>query len=271
VIFVAEHLTSPAAADPLIRVQDVVKAYPGQSRSTLAVDRVSLDIMPGEFVSIVGPSGCGKSTLMMMVSGLVPYTGGEIRIGGTRVATPYTDVGIVFQRDALLEWRTILDNVLLQIDVRRLKRRDYVDKARALLARAGLGSFENAYPRELSGGMRQRASMCRALVHDPSLILMDEPFGALDALTREQMNVDLQKIWLEQKKTVLFITHSIWEAVFLADRVIVMSPRPGRIAKEIKIDIPRARRLAVRETAQFGEYSAQIREQFQSYGMLVED
>ncbi len=129
--------------------------------------------------------------------------------------------------------------MLLQIDVRRLKRRDYVDKARALLARTGLGSFENAYPRELSGGMRQRASMCRALVHDPSLILMDEPFGALDALTREQMNVDLQKIWLEQKKTVLFITHSIWEAVFLADRVIVMSPRPGRIAKEIKIDIPR--------------------------------
>lgn len=262
---------SASCSEPLIRVRDVTKTYSARGRPMLAVDGVSLDMRSGEFVSIVGPSGCGKSTLMMMVSGLVPYTTGEIAIGGSRVTSPYTDVGIVFQRDALLEWRTVLDNVLLQIDVRRMKRRDYEEKARALLARVGLAGFESAYPRELSGGMRQRASLCRALVHDPALLLMDEPFGALDALTREQMNLDLQKIWIEQSRTMLFITHSIWESIFLADRVVVMSPRPGRIARQIVIDIPRPRRLAVRETTQFGEYSAQIREQFQSFGMLVED
>jgi NitT/TauT family transport system ATP-binding protein len=258
---------SPGA---FVRIDNVEKSFSSQKRQVKAVDGVSLSIRPGEFVSVVGPSGCGKSTLMMMVSGLLPVSAGRIDVREQKVTAPVTDVGIVFQRDALLEWRTILDNVLLQIDVRGFERARYEPKARELLKRVGLGGFEEYHPWELSGGMRQRVSMCRALVHNPSMLLMDEPFGALDALTREQMNVDLQRIWMEDRKTVLFITHSIWEAIFLADRVIVMSPRPGRIAKEIIVDLPRPRRLAVRESAEFGHYASQVREQFQKFGLLVE-
>jgi NitT/TauT family transport system ATP-binding protein len=272
--FKAAGLTANlCATEPgvLIRARDVVKVYSGRHQETLAVDGVSLDLMTGEFVSVVGPSGCGKSTLMMMIAGLEARTGGSISIRGTSIAAPFTDVGIVFQRDALLEWRTVLDNVLLQVDVRRRKRRDYIERAHALLTRVGLGSFANVYPRELSGGMRQRVSLCRALIHEPALLLMDEPFGALDALTREQMNLDLQRLWLEQRRSMLFITHSIWEAIFLADRVLVMSPRPGRIAREITIDLPRPRKLSVRETATFGAYAAQVRDQFQTFGLLVEE
>jgi len=259
-----------SVVEPFVRAKAVEKTYVSRGRELKALDRVSLDIPPGQFLSIVGPSGCGKSTLMMMIAGLIPVTGGEIVIHGQKVTAPYTDVGVVFQRDALLEWRTVLDNVLLQIDVRRLKRSQYDAAARELLARVGLEGFESYYPWELSGGMRQRVSLCRGLIHDPSLLLMDEPFGALDALTREQMNLDLQRIWMEDRKTMLFITHSIWEAAFLADRVVVMSPRPGRIVTTITIDLPRPRRLSVRETPEFGRYVAQIREQFQSFGLLTE-
>ena len=267
----AEPGTGPAG-DALVRVIGVDKIFKSRDRGALkAVDNVSLNIKSGEFVSIVGPSGCGKSTLMMMVSGLVPATHGDIVIDSTVVKKPYTELGIVFQRDALLEWRTVLDNVLLQVDVRGLDRKQYMPKAIGLLARAGLAGFEKYYPWELSGGMRQRVSICRALVGNPPLLLMDEPFGALDAMTREQMNLDLQKIWLENRKTVLFITHSISEAVFLSDRVIVMSPRPGHIAADITIDLPRPRKLAVREQIEFGKYVAEIRETFQSFGLLKED
>jgi NitT/TauT family transport system ATP-binding protein len=230
-----------------------------------------IDVEEGEFLSIVGPSGCGKSTLMMMVSGLVPTTAGEVIVEDKKVSRPYTGLGIVFQRDALLEWRTVIDNVLFQADIRRLDRRDLSSKAESLLARAGLAGFEKYYPWELSGGMRQRVAICRALVCNPSLLLMDEPFGALDAMTREQMNLDLQRIWLQDRKTVLFITHSISEAVFLSDRVIVMSPRPGRVAADIAIDLPRPRKLSMRETSSFGRYVSQIREKFQSFGLLKED
>jgi NitT/TauT family transport system ATP-binding protein len=259
-----------AGGRPFVRICNVEKTYVARGAGLRAVDGLSLDLATGEFLSIVGPSGCGKSTLMMMIAGLVPVTAGEIIIRGQRIAGPYTDVGVIFQRDALLEWRTVLDNVLLQIDIRRLDRRRYDQVARDLLARAGIGGFEKYYPWELSGGMRQRVSLCRALVHDPALLLMDEPFGALDALTREQMNLDLQRLWLENRKTMLFITHSISEAVFLADRVIVMTPRPGRIAAELDVDLPRPRRLSVRETPAFGRYVAQIRERFQEFGMLNE-
>ena len=177
----------------------------------------------------------------------------------------------MFQRDALLEWRTVLDNVLLQADIRHLDRRKLTPTAVDLLARTGLAGFEKYYPWELSGGMRQRVAICRALLGNPSLLLMDEPFGALDAMTREQMNLDLQRIWLQDRKTVLFITHSISEAVFLSDRVIVMSPRPGRIAADIRIDLPRPRKLSMREESSFGRYVAGIRETFQSFGLLKED
>src|SRR4051812_9813028 len=208
----AAVLQFPASvpAEPLVRVDGVDKVFASRTRASLkAVDNVSLDISSGEFVSIVGPSGCGKSTLMMMISGLMPTTKGEISIGKTLVKRPYTELGIVFQRDALLEWRTVLDNVLLQVDIRRLDRREFEPRAKDLLARAGLGGFQSYHPWGLPGGMRQRVSFCRALVCSPPLLLMDEPFGALDAMTREQMNLDLQKIWLEDRKTVVFITHSI--------------------------------------------------------------
>jgi NitT/TauT family transport system ATP-binding protein len=272
---VAENVANDRAvaiADPFVRVVGVNKIFTSRTRAALrAVDNISLDILPGEFVSIVGPSGCGKSTLMMMVSGLIPVSGGEILIQNKTVKRPHTDLGIVFQRDALLEWRSVIDNVLLQADIRRLSRRELLPKAMALLERAGLAGFEKYYPWELSGGMRQRVSICRALVGSPPLLLMDEPFGALDAMTREQMNLDLQRFWLEDRKTVLFITHSISEAVFLSDRVIVMSPRPGRVAADITIDLERPRKLAVREQPSFGRYVAQIREKFQTFGLLKED
>jgi NitT/TauT family transport system ATP-binding protein len=256
---------------PFVLIAGVEKTYRARGRGLRAVDRISLELGAGEFVSIVGPSGCGKSTLLMMTSGLIPVSAGTIAIQGRPVDGPHTDLGVVFQRDALLEWRNIIDNVLLQIDIRRLRRKSYTATARALLSQVGLEGFERYYPWELSGGMRQRVALCRALIHDPPLLLMDEPFGALDALTREQMNLDLQRIWLENRKTVLFVTHSISEAIFLSDRVIVMSPRPGRIAADVRVDLERPRRLSVRESAPFGRYMAQIREEFQRFGVLHED
>jgi NitT/TauT family transport system ATP-binding protein len=255
---------------PFMSIQAVGKTYRGKERSVKALDPVNLDLAAGEFVSVVGPSGCGKSTLIMLVAGLVPMTTGQVVIEGRRVMSPYTNVGIIFQRDALLDWRTVLDNVLLQIDIRRLPRSRYEPLARELLTRVGLGGFETYHPWELSGGMRQRVALCRALIHDPSLLLMDEPFGALDALTRDQMILDLERIWLENRKTIMFITHSISEAIFLSDRIVVMSPRPGRIASEIRVSLPRPRRLSVRESTAFGRYAAQIREQFQAFGLLTE-
>ena len=186
----------------------------------VALQGLDLDVRRGEFVTIVGPSGCGKSTLLSLVAGLLEATAGEIRIGGTRIAEPYTDLGFVFQSDLLLDWRTVTGNVLLPCVMRGLDEKAHVDRARELLASVGLEGFEDKRPFELSGGMRQRVALCRALLLDPPMLLMDEPFGALDALTREQMQVDLQTVWHRTQKTVLFVTHSISEAVFLSDRVI---------------------------------------------------
>jgi NitT/TauT family transport system ATP-binding protein len=260
-----------AAEEPFVRIQAVGKSYRTKGGSLKALDPISLDLATGEFISVVGPSGCGKSTLLMLVAGLVPVTSGQVVIEGRRVTSPYTNVGIVFQRDALLDWRNVIDNVLLQIDIRRLPRARYEQAARDLLARVGLAGFETYHPWELSGGMRQRVALCRALIHAPPLLLMDEPFGALDALTRDQMILDLERIWLENRKTVLFITHSISEAVFLSDRIIVMSPRPGRIASELHVTLARPRRLSIRESPAFGRYTASIREQFQAFGLLTEN
>ena len=215
---------------------------------------INIDIRQSEFVAIVGPSGCGKTTILKMVAGLIPYSTGTITIGDKRVDRPQTDVGIVFQDAIMLDWRNVLSNVMLQIDIRHMDRAKYEAVATDLLKATGLGGFEKKRPYELSGGMRQRVSICRALVHDPSLLLMDEPFGALDALTREQIAMDIQRLWMDSRKTALHITHSIPEAVLLADRVVVMGPRPGRIVEIIDIDLPRPRRLD-KLPAAFNEYA----------------
>ncbi|RDE09546.1 ABC transporter ATP-binding protein [Pelagibacterium lacus] len=252
--------------DSFISIKHVSKSFgPVQ-----ALSDIGLDIKSGEFVSIVGPSGCGKSTLLMLLSGLMKRTGGDIRVGGQMVDSPRSDIGIVFQRDVLMEWRSALRNVLLQAEVRGMPMGPAAARARELLKMVSLDAFENAYPHQLSGGMRQRVSICRALLHKPPLLVMDEPFGALDALTRDQMQLDLLRICRETHTTVLFITHSISEAIFLSDRVVVMSPRPGRIERIIDIDLPRPRRLSIRESREFATYSDEVTQIFKSLGVLRE-
>jgi NitT/TauT family transport system ATP-binding protein len=219
-------------------------------------------------MAIVGPSGCGKSTLLKMIGGLLPVSQGRIALNGRDVNGPPDDVGIVFQSPVLLAWRTVLANVMLQIEMRHLPRAQYLPKAQALLRMVGLHDFERKLPWQLSGGMQQRASICRALVHDPAVLLMDEPFGALDAMTRERMNLELQRIWFETRKTVLFITHSIPEAVFLADRVLVMTERPGAIAAIYDVPLPRPRSLAVMGDPTFVALTQTIRKHFYSQGTL---
>src|SRR5262249_33651013 len=201
--------------------------YESRSGAVSALEGIDFTVADGEFVSIVGPSGCGKSTLLKILAGLLPRSGGDASLRGTPIARPRRDIGVVFQSPVLFPWRTVLDSVLLPVDAQALGRSRYDSVARELLTLVGLEGFENRYPWELSGGMQQRVAIVRALINDPVMLLMDEPFGALDAMTRESMNLELQRIWLTRRKTVLFITHSISEAVFLADRVLVMTARPG--------------------------------------------
>jgi NitT/TauT family transport system ATP-binding protein len=253
---------------PLIHIAGVSKTYASTDGPVDALDAVSLDVGEGEFVAILGPSGCGKSTLLLVVAGLLPASGGVVRLAGRAVTGPQTEIGIVFQNPVLLDWRTVLRNVLLQVESRGLDVAAHRPRALALLQSVGLGGFEEKYPFELSGGMRQRTAICRALIHDPPLLLMDEPFGALDALTREQMRVDIERLWLASRKTVLFITHSISEAVLLADRVVVMSPRPGRIDGIFEIALPRPRHLAVQESAAFAGHLKAITDLFLARGVL---
>ena len=222
----------------------------------------------GEFIAVVGPSGCGKSTLLKILAGLLPPSQGEALLRGTPISGPRRDIGVVFQSPVLLPWRSILENVLLPIDVQHLGGGRYRTAALELLELVGLQEFAHRYPWELSGGMQQRVAIARGLIHDPAMLLMDEPFGALDAMTREQMNLELQRIWLERKKTILFITHSIPEAVFLADRVLVMSARPGRIMDVVKVDIPRPRRLEGMNLPDFCATVNSIRAQFHAKGAL---
>ena len=219
-------------------------------------------------MSLLGPSGCGKSTLLNMIAGLIERTSGEIRIEGQPVRAPYTNLGIVFQSDFLLDWRTVLGNVLMQFEMRGQDPKPHEARAKALIASVGLGDFMNKYPWELSGGMRQRVSICRALVHDPPLLLMDEPFGALDALTREQLQVDLQRLWQTTRKTVVFVTHSIPESVFLSDRVVVMTPRPGKIREVLDIALARPRSLDVRESPEFSAHVRHVNRLFQEMGVI---
>jgi len=255
----------------LLEFKKVNQIYPTKKDPVHALLDFDFTLHQGEFVAIVGPSGCGKSTLLNIAAGLVLPTSGEVLRKGKKVTGPQTDIGIVFQSHVLLDWRTALDNVLLQIEMRGLPKAEYEPKARELLASVGLQGFEDHRPYELSGGMMQRVSICRALVHNPSMLLMDEPFGALDALTRDQMILDTQKLWMSTKQTVLLITHNIEEAVFLGTQVIVMTPRPGEIADVLTIDIPYPRRFDVRKTPEFLTYTERIRALFLKYGVLHED
>ena len=274
--------------DALIAVKGLRKEYPAERGTILALEDIDLDVAEGELVAIVGPSGCGKSTLLKIVAGLLPATSGEVRLRSLPVTGPRRDIGVVFQSPVLFPWRTVLDNVLLPVDVQRLGRAKHRGRALDLLKLVGLSGFEDRYPWELSGGMQQRVAITRSLMHDPALLLMDEPFGALDAmtreslnlelqpsvllldepfsaldaLTRERLNVELQALWSRSSATILLVTHSIPEAVFLADRVFVMTARPGRVLDRIEVRIPRPRTLEVMATPEFGRIARAIRAHF---------
>jgi NitT/TauT family transport system ATP-binding protein len=247
-----------------IGLDRVGMTYEAASGPVEALAGISLSVGTGEFVSLVGPSGCGKSTLLRIVAGLRPASEGAVRVGGNIVRAPIADVGMVFQAPILLKWRSIVQNVLLPAELAGKEPRTLRARAGQLLDMAGLKGFGNKLPRELSGGMQQRAALCRALLLDPPLLLMDEPFGALDAMTRDDMALELLRIWGERdlarqaRKTVLFVTHSIAEAVFLSDRVVVMSPRPGRIVADLRIDLPRPRTVELRASEAFGRLSLDI-------------
>jgi len=252
-----------AAPPPLIEIQRLDKIYRGRDRTlTQALKAVDLTVAEGEFVCIVGPSGCGKSTLLKIVAGIYAASRGAVRFRGAKVTGPRPDFGVVFQSPLLLPWRNVVENVMLPIELQRLDRAEFARKVDGYLRLVGLEGFGNRYPNELSGGMQQRVGICRALIHDPAILLMDEPFGALDAMTREHMNLELLRIWTEHRKTVLLVTHSIVEAVFLADRVVVMSARPGEIKDIVEVALPRPRDPAMISSAAFGRCADRIRAHF---------
>jgi NitT/TauT family transport system ATP-binding protein len=258
-----------AVTAPLIVVSNLEKTYATRGRAQVhALAGISVEVGAGEFITIVGQSGCGKTTLLKILAGLLPRSAGSVTLRGQLVDGPSRDIGIVFQDPVLLPWRTVFDNVMLPVEVLGLDRKSSGSRAMDLLGLVGLEGFEDKYPHELSGGMRQRVAIARALVHDPSLLLMDEPFGALDAMTREFMNLELLRIWQESGKTIVFITHSIPEAAFLADRVVVMSARPGRIQEIVDVRLPRPRDLDMMASDEFGVYTRRIRHLFDARGWL---
>jgi NitT/TauT family transport system ATP-binding protein len=252
-----------------ITIRHVSKTF-GEETDTpfRALKEVNVTIPAGQFLSVVGASGCGKSTLMLMIAGLLKRSTGEILVGERPVTKPITDVGIAFQDHLLLEFRTAFDNVMLHADIRGLDRNVIAKRARDLFAQLRLEHAMSKYPRQLSGGMRQRVSLIRTLVHEPSVILMDEPFGALDALTRLEVRTDLEALWLRRQPTVVFITHSVEEAVGLSDRIIVMSPSPGEVVDDIPVDLPRPRPIMLGDAPEFGAYVDRIHRQFERMGVL---
>jgi NitT/TauT family transport system ATP-binding protein len=245
---------------PIMAVQNLYKVYETRDESLLALRNVNLEIRTGEFISCVGPSGCGKSTLLNILGGLLDRTSGEVWFKGQEHREPRREIGMMFQTPVLFDWRTILDNVLLPIEILGLAKATYRARALELLDLVGLKGFETAYPRQLSGGMQQRAALSRVLVYDPEVLLLDEPFGALDEFTREAMNLELLRIWHSTHKTVFFVTHNINEAVFLADRVVVMTPRPGQIAKILPVTLPRPRGREVMKLPAYAEKVFEVRE-----------
>lgn len=262
-----QGLLPPAPA--LIELAGLEKIYKTRgSRSVQAFGPVDLAIDQGEFITVVGPSGCGKSTLLRMLAGLLTRSGGAIRVRGKAIDGPQRDIGVVFQSPVLLPWKTTIENVLLPAAVLGLDRTASRKRALELLAMVGLQDFTDRYPGELSGGMQQRVAIARALLHDPAVLLMDEPFGALDAMTRETMNMEIRRIWKGSGKTILFVTHSIPEAVFLGTRVLVLSPRPGRVADLVEIDLPDDRDIDVMSSDRFGVYTKRIRNHFHAKGMI---
>ncbi len=244
---------------PLIAVSDVSRVFTSGGTTVTALDHVGFEVQAGNFVSIVGPSGCGKSTLLKIVSGLLAPSSGTVTVHDEPVRAPLENVGMVFQAPILLKWRSVIGNILLPVEFARLDIPSHTERTRALIKLVGLEGFDEMYPHQLSGGMQQRVSLCRALVTDPQLLLMDEPFGALDAMTRDELDMELLRIWEERKKTVLFVTHSIQEAVFLSDVVFVMSARPGRLLEQIAINLPRPRSMEMMTDQKFGGYALKIR------------
>lgn len=249
-----------------INIRGLWKRFGTSSDSVLALRNINCTIEQGSFVSVVGPSGCGKSTLLRIVAGLLPYSEGSVQMDGQPILGTRRDVGVVFQNSILLPWRTILENVMLPAEILGLDIAAARKRAVDLLDMVGLAGFEDKQPGQLSGGMQQRASIARALLHDPKILLMDEPFGALDAMTREQMNLELQRIWAESGKTIILITHSIPEAIFLGDVVFVMTPRPGSLERIIDIDLPRPRNMDMMSMAGFADAAHEIRELFKHTG-----
>lgn len=258
---------APSAATQAIEIESLGKTYVTRDGVPIhALDGISVSVEEGEFITVVGPSGCGKSTLLKILAGILPRTDGNVRLRGKEIKGPRKDVGVVFQTPQLLPWRNTLQNVMLPIEVQHLNKKRFRGRAEQLLELVGLEGFESKYPSELSGGMQQRVAIARALVNDPAVLLMDEPFGALDAMTREFMNLELIRIWKESGKTVIFITHSIPEAVFLAQRVLVMSPRPGKIVDLISVDLPHPRDLNLMASDKFGDYTGRVRKHFEAFG-----
>ena len=253
------EMPRPMRPESLVRIDSVEKTYAGRQGPVRAVASASLEVGRGEFVSLLGPSGCGKSTLLMMIAGLETPTRGSILLDGRPVSGPRRDIGIIFQDATLLPWKSALENVLFPVRILKLPLRQYRERAHELLAMVGLTGFENKKPSELSGGMRQRVAICRALIHDPSILLMDEPFSALDAITRDQMNAALADIMEKTGKTVIFVTHSIREAAFLSDRVVVMGGRPSQVILDLQMPFPRPRRFDIEDGPEFNAICRRLR------------
>ncbi len=251
-----------------VEINSVTKIFGSGADAVHALGPTDLSVAAGEFVALLGPSGCGKSTLLLMIAGLMELTEGDIRVSGELVDAPRTDIGIMFQDSTLVPWRSVRGNIELQLELRGLDPQDYAKRIQDLMTSVHLEGFEERRPYELSGGMQQRAAFCQAMVHEPETVLLDEPLGKLDAMTREILRRDLQALWMQKRPTVVFVTHSIEEAVQLSNRVCVITPRPGRIERVLDIDLPWPRDLAVRSTSEFTSYIREIQEIFHGYGVI---